>query len=193
MFAREGYNGTALASIADAVDLTLPGLLHHFPSKEDLFVAVLDERDRRANEEFDSTVEHGSPTYFGSLEALVERNVAQREMVKLFTVLVGYAAVSEDNPGHAHFVERYAETLERICVELELLRKNGALRSDLDVETAARLIIAVMDGLQVQWLLDPSVDMQAAFHALTELLLPEPTKTRARANARIKRSPRAGK
>ncbi len=29
---------------------------------------------------------------------------------------------------------------------------------------AARLIVAVMDGLQIQWLLDPSLEMETAYN-----------------------------
>ena len=41
LFANRGYRDASLASVAEAADLTLPGLLHHFPSKSDLLFAVL--------------------------------------------------------------------------------------------------------------------------------------------------------
>ena len=46
LFARQGYRGASLASIASAAGLTQPGLLHHFPSKEELLLGLLDWRDR---------------------------------------------------------------------------------------------------------------------------------------------------
>lgn len=43
LFAAQGFEGTALQEIADAVGVTKPAVLHHFPSKEHVRGAVLDE------------------------------------------------------------------------------------------------------------------------------------------------------
>ncbi|MGW0523215.1 TetR/AcrR family transcriptional regulator [Crossiella sp. NPDC003009] len=40
LFAQHGFAHTSLKSVADAVGLSKAGLLHHFPSKEALFVAA---------------------------------------------------------------------------------------------------------------------------------------------------------
>jgi len=42
VFHRRGYHGATMADIAAEVDLTAGSLYHHFPSKEDLLIAVLD-------------------------------------------------------------------------------------------------------------------------------------------------------
>ena len=42
LFAAQGFEGTALQEIADAVGVTKPAVLHHFPSKEHIRQAVLD-------------------------------------------------------------------------------------------------------------------------------------------------------
>src|SRR6516225_3600253 len=41
LFAARGFEGTALQDIADAVGVTKPAVLHHFPSKEHVRQAVL--------------------------------------------------------------------------------------------------------------------------------------------------------
>src|SRR5579883_963714 len=43
LFAAHGFEGTALQDIADAVGVTKPAVLHHFPSKEHVRQAVLEE------------------------------------------------------------------------------------------------------------------------------------------------------
>jgi AcrR family transcriptional regulator len=42
VFHRKGYHGATMADIAAEVDLTAGSLYHHFPSKQDLLMAVLD-------------------------------------------------------------------------------------------------------------------------------------------------------
>jgi hypothetical protein len=51
-----------------------------------------------------------------------------------------------------HFVE-----------QLTIAQDAGQISVEADLTRAAQLLIAVLDGLQVQWLLDDRVDMVAAF------------------------------
>src|SRR6202023_813734 len=43
MFADKGYLGTNLRDIADALGMSRPGLYYHFPSKEKLLEAIIEE------------------------------------------------------------------------------------------------------------------------------------------------------
>jgi AcrR family transcriptional regulator len=166
-FSRNGYRGASMAAIADAVDLTLPGLLHHFPSKEDLLVAVLEERDRRGkaavDQEFDGPV-------LASLASLARRNTRSEALVKLFTVLVGEAAVSDVHPAHTHFAERYRKVVADVRNDLTADQQAGSFPADSDCELAARIMLAAMDGLQIQWLFDETFDMAGAVRALADVL-----------------------
>jgi AcrR family transcriptional regulator len=50
LFARHGFDHTSLKDLADAVELSKPGLLHHFPSKEALFDAAMAMGRRQGQE-----------------------------------------------------------------------------------------------------------------------------------------------
>jgi hypothetical protein len=90
--------------------------------------------------------------------------------VQLFTVLVG-EAVATEHPAHEFFAERYDHLREGTTRALRQAQHTGALRSDVDMEAVAALVIAVMDGLQVQWLLHRQLDMTETFRRFVEILL----------------------
>src|SRR5260221_14699305 len=50
VFAERGYRAGALGDISEKMGLSPAGILYHFGSKEDLLLAVIAERDRRAGE-----------------------------------------------------------------------------------------------------------------------------------------------
>jgi AcrR family transcriptional regulator len=171
VFARDGYRGAALATVADAADLTQPGLLHHFPSKERLLTAVLAERDEEDTGRLREAWSRNGHDTLTALHDLVAHNATQRDLVQLFTVLVG-EGVSAGHPAHPYFVDRYERVREATRSRLAASQADGAFRSDLDPEAVATLLIAVMDGLQIQWLLNDRIDMVAAFDLFVAVLSP---------------------
>ena len=59
-----------------------------------------------------------------------------------------------------------------ILTALETADANGQLRPDVDLRSAARTMIALMDGLQVQWLLHrEDVDMASDLRRYVQSLL----------------------
>jgi AcrR family transcriptional regulator len=169
LFVQNGYRGAPLAAVADAARLTQPGLLHHFPSKEHLLMAVLEERDSESRAAMREALQEGGDAALHALEALVEHNAGTPDLVQLFTVLVG-EAVAGDHPAHEFFVERYEHIRQRIADAVRHGQESGAFRPDADAETIATLVIAMMDGLQIQWLLNRQLDMTAAFRRFAAIL-----------------------
>ena len=167
LFARHGYRGTSLAAVATAVGLTEAGLLHHFPSKAELLLAVLEERDRRDADDIETRFDRDGLGLFVSLESLVDHNAGSPELVRLFTILVAEAAAFDTHPARAHFAERYRTITARVRGHLERGMAAGEIAEDVDCELVARLLLAMMDGLQVQWLLDPDFDMPTAFRVFS--------------------------
>ncbi|MFE0700585.1 substrate-binding domain-containing protein [Streptomyces sp. NPDC058872] len=157
-FARGGHRGASIREISELVGMSAPGLLHHFGSKEALLIEVLRHRD-----ELDLGA--GYPGGRSGLEALLwlvermRRNEDRKGLVELYCVLSAEAA-SPDHPAHAYFVQRYEWLRDYTALAYEALDERGALRPGVRPASAARSTIAVMDGLQVQWLLNPAaVDM----------------------------------
>jgi len=158
VFAKDGYRGGSLRDVAMNVGMSEAGLLHHFPSKTALLAGVLDLRDQRSLEMVPLDSDRAHDTLRG-LVALARYNASVPGVVELYCTLSA-EATSADHPAHAYFVERYASTIEKITHAFALCAKLGTLRGGVRPDGAARATVALMDGLQVQWLLDrDSVDM----------------------------------
>ncbi|MEV0647444.1 TetR/AcrR family transcriptional regulator [Phytomonospora sp. NPDC050363] len=164
LFAERGYRGASLATIAERVGLTQQGLLHYFPSKDRLLAEVLRLRDER-----DMAALGSANPDLDALARIVELNEKRRGMVQSYTVLSA-DSVTEGHPAREFFTERY----ERLRGELTAVVRaelGEDLRAGLTPETAAALLIAVMDGMQLQWLLsDERVEMAGAFRGMLALL-----------------------
>ncbi|MPV49209.1 MULTISPECIES: TetR/AcrR family transcriptional regulator [unclassified Pseudactinotalea] len=170
VFAARGYHGGSLQEVADRVGMSQTSLLHHFPTKRHLLVAVLDRRDEIDGERLPEEEAHDFPS------ALVRRariNEATPSLIELYSVLCG-EAMTEGHPARDYFTARFAGLRTAYADQLRELRDQGRLRSGTDPERAAATIIAMWDGLQDQWLLDPAIDMAGCLaDYLALIILPE--------------------
>ena len=176
-FSADGYRGASMVQIAAACGVSRAGLLHHFPSKELLLAAVLTERDRINGELFFAGMAAPGADgldYFRRLLRVIEHNASQREIVSLFATLSTEAA-DPAHPAHAYFANRYRWLRADIADALAELAGRGLLRDQIDIVGAATDLVALIDGLQIQWLLDAeSVDIPARVRTRLEELLISP-------------------
>ncbi|MDT0490666.1 TetR/AcrR family transcriptional regulator [Streptomyces sp. NPDC012600] len=170
VIAERGYRGATLGAVAERVGLTQQGLLHYFPTKEALLVAVLEDRDR-----WDTGGGRGGAGgedgawRLELLGSLVEYNAMRPGIVQTFSALLG-ESVTEEHPAREFFTHRYTQVRAAMAATLRA-EYGDALPGGLSPERAAVLLVAVMDGLQYQWLLDPeAVDMPEAFGDFLGLL-----------------------
>jgi AcrR family transcriptional regulator len=169
VFSRTGFRGGSLREIAKRVGVTPAGLLHHFADKEELFAEVLHQRDAKVRAAAGDPAEHA---LLEQATRVVAHNQTSRGLTSLYAI-VSAEATDPEHPSHADFAARYRY---RASEAQDILRRGqlaGEVRSDIDPAHAARLISAVMDGIQLQWLLDDSVDMVELFQEfVSHYLLP---------------------
>ncbi len=163
VFAESGYRAASVREIAARCELTHPALLYHFPTKAALLMAVLERRDAIGAPEGGLEALRGAEV-LAHLVDTARRNADTPGMVELFSTLA-VEATSRSHPAHAYVVARYASLLSTVARAYTQCAEDGLLPPDVDPHAAARRLVAVMDGLQVQWLLDPSVDMAAGVAA----------------------------
>ena len=169
LFARSGYRNATILEIAQNAGISRTGLLHHFASKEALLEAVLMKRDADDEASFGVT-----PDPLQGLQRLVrlaQHNADVRHIVSLFAVLSAEAG-DPLHPAHDYFVKRYADAFASFRLSLQQALDAGILAPGLDLEHEARTLIALMDGLQIQWLITPgTVDMARELETEIQKLL----------------------
>ena len=165
LFADHGYRGTSMVAVADAAGLSQTGLLHHFPSKELLLAGVLQRRDEQDMAAVGPGTEAHGWEVFDRLVALVEHNTHREPFVRLFTAMAG-EAIDVDHPGHSWLRGHHGQATDMVVTGLRQAQADGTCDPDAPVDHIARVTVAVMDGLQIQWLMDPEgVDMAGDFAA----------------------------
>ena len=137
LFSTRGYVATSLADIARASDISKAGLLHHYSSKDQLLAAVLEERDRRTLSRL--------PGGDASAEAALD---AGAEMVTAMSA----AVIDADHQAHPWFREHLLGAISYLVDALERGKAMGEVRPGAPSEKIARKLVALSDGLQVQWL-----------------------------------------
>lgn len=153
LLARNGWRSTTLEQIARGAGISPAGLLHHFESKEQLLQAVLDDRDAYDDEHAD---------VFGDVPEQVAR-VAERfeqasDMVGMFTILL-VENLHQETPVHNRILARYRSALDLISESIRRGQREGRYRQDLDPSVNAREILAFIHGLEMTWLLDPTMPL----------------------------------
>lgn len=194
VFAQRGGSRTSLRAIAQEVGVTHAALTHYFGSLDELLVAVYRESAQRLEEAAASRDNDGGADPRGGADpaddagracdadALISPAEAMRisaaenreipGMVQLYSTLVASALDGAHPAAQAFATDRFARLRDELAARVRALQASGSLRADLDPALVAALVIAASDGLQTQWLLDASVDHEAALALLDRLLAP---------------------
>lgn len=168
VFRERGADGTSLRRIAEAIGVSHAALLHYFDSREQLLVAVYAhaEAQRAAVGALDKPP---------GVERMVDAAIANVEvpgLVQLYSTLVAAALESSSEDSREYFSTRFERLRAELTTSFRTQQESGAIRDDVPAEHLAALVIAASDGLQIQWLLEPSVDLEETLRSIARLLLP---------------------
>ncbi|OLR92328.1 hypothetical protein BJP25_23440 [Actinokineospora bangkokensis] len=171
VFSAKGFRNGSLSDIAERVGITHQGVLHHFGTKEQLLVEVLRDRDTTGRAALADASNPRGARFLHHVLNTVTTNTRRTGIVQAYTVLSA-ESVTEGHPAQPWFRTRFttlrqdlAEALGEACDAAEPVARE-------ELERGAAVLVAVMDGLQVQWLLDPgAIDMTAAVRMTIDALL----------------------
>ena len=173
LFATDGFRGTGVTALAKRVEMTAPGLLYYFGTKERLLAEVVAERDR-------ATPDHeGLDLRFSDLRWVGHHNEKQAQLTRLYIVL-GAESFDDDAPLHEFFVTRHRDTRAFVRDLLGAEAAAGNLRDGVDIDQIAQEVVALLVGLETQWLTDPDAvaygpAVERAIDRLAAEILIDPT------------------
>ena len=198
LFGEHGYAGTSLADIANAADISKAGLLHHFSSKDELFTKVLERRDREdalsilvESPAVDDDATEVPVDTVGNLDTLevagvadldgnpwalleryielLERNVAHRDLTAIYTA-TAVSVLDAEHPAHRWMANHLNGAVERFESSFEAGKTAGLVDPQMPSRLVARSLVALIDGLQLQWLCSTTPGTAAAEALSTDLV-----------------------
>ena len=167
VFAQHGYAGGSIRAIAEKAGVSHATLIQHFGSKEGLLTAVLEDWDRRTVEE--GLADVSGLDYFRRLPEVMAAHQYNRGLLELFTTLAAEAS-SPTHPAHAFIAQRYAGNLATLAGHLREAARRGDIAplTDAQIQIEVQLVTATLDGIGLQWLLDPTTDVVASVAAYVD-------------------------
>ena len=174
LFAEQGYDGTSVQQIADAVGIRKPSLLYHFKSKDELRENVIAEMLAHWNAVLPGLLLKASTEerFDATMEALTEFFIEDPDRARLFL----RETLDRPQSMQAMLREFVKPWLELLGAQLERAKEQGLVQRDVDPHAYAVEVItmavagtAVIDTLQVILPADPARGGTRERHA-TELI-----------------------
>ncbi|WP_198652813.1 TetR/AcrR family transcriptional regulator [Actinocorallia populi] len=150
MVAERGYRGTSLDAIAREVGLTRQGVLHYFPGKKHLLAEILRRREDLNREHL--LAGHAHEDWPAQMARVVDHDHRRPGLARAYSVLMA-ESVTSGHPAQEYFRDHYAAARERMVAAFTD-RWGERLPSGLTPRAAAVALLALLDGMQQQWLLD---------------------------------------
>ena len=157
VFARNGYHGASLDEVAAAAGFTKGAVYSNFKSKEDLFLALIDDRIERQTAAFSTELD--TPAVPGDeqlprIQDLIARNF-DRDMGALHFEFMAYAARNPETRAKLAVTAR-RERDAAIRLVTEEHERLGTVPA-YPIPVLAQMMLALFDGLANLWFLDPEL------------------------------------
>ncbi|WP_340383165.1 TetR/AcrR family transcriptional regulator [Streptomyces sp. SS7] len=153
VFSARGFRAGSLNDIAEASGLTRAGLLHYYPNKQAVLLALMEQRDTKLH-----VLQPGTDRtllqLLEDMEELTAHVLENRAMVQLAHILTAEAS-GEEHPAKEWVAQRYSALRAVMADAVRRSLVAGELRADTDPEAFAALVLAVAEGAENQWLLSP--------------------------------------
>lgn len=173
LFSKNGYDATSVAEICAMANVSKGAFYHHYPSKQDLFLALMRTWLSDVDGLFQSAGEETStiPEIIENLAAISGGIFDALEGG--FPILLEFWTQANRQPAvWRRAVEPYQQFLEFFTELVQTGIEAGSFKKDLDPKVAARVLTSVAMGLLLQATFEPQgTDWQEVTRSGIGLLL----------------------
>ncbi len=155
LFAQRGLQQASIDELAEEAGYTKGAFYANFKNKEELFLAMLDERFAQKIEDIERVIAGEGTEAEKALEAgdhFTEMLRADPEWQRLFLEFTAYAARDEDF--RQELVTRYRWMQERVAAALQARADEVGLQSSVPPDRVAMMTCAIVNGFAVDKLLE---------------------------------------
>ncbi|WP_254359476.1 TetR/AcrR family transcriptional regulator [Microbacterium hominis] len=163
--AEHGYERASLRDIAARADVTHAALLRHFASKDDLLLAALAQRDID-DEEFARHIMESRVPAERVLSGVLADEFAHPERQRNWLAIT-VAATNPEHPAHDFFVARRARMRAHFSSGRFGTAEDG---EELTADEKVTMLMAMIDGLRIQALMDPEQDVLPLLEVFMRLI-----------------------
>jgi AcrR family transcriptional regulator len=161
-FARSGYDGTSMNDVAAAAKVSKGSVYDYFKSKEDLFYGVFAWLQQQLMQSLLAemgTSASAQERIVRSVDAAVAGLVQHISLYPVSLEVWAAAARTQTRDRFAHAMQQTYTDYRREIVELvRSAQSAGELKANVDAESLAMVLVGAVDGLMLQYWLDPSID-----------------------------------
>lgn len=148
LIARVGYNGFSYADLAQQFGISKPSIHHHFPTKVDLAVAVVEQARRGIRTQI-AALDHGSPVAMEQLQGYTgywERCIKDQTAPFCLAAILAAELPSLPAPLVASVRGHFVDLTEWLSRVLALGVKQGTMRLEAPIEIEAERFMASVYG-----------------------------------------------
>ena len=154
-FALHGFNATGVAEICSTASVSKGAFYHHFPSKQAVFLALLQDWLQNIDNQLEASRQRGSliPQVLQSMSELMSTVFAQaRGHLPMF--LEFWAQANRDVQVWQTLIDPYRRYQDYFSILIQQGISEGSFKP-VDPDLAARMLVSIALGLLLQSLLDP--------------------------------------
>ncbi len=168
VFEASGYAATTMDAVAEEAGVSKGSIYNYFPSKHELFQQIF--TDAMTSAQAESMNLMSKPiSVTATLEKLLDYWFSRLSFHKRIgrLVLEFWATAAREQQGQLAltFAKTYAQWRERLAGILAQGIEAGEFRPELQTSVAASLIMAILDGIEVQTILDVGIRVDEEFLA----------------------------
>lgn len=174
-FSRSGFHSASMQEICAEAQMSPGSLYRYFPSKEAIIAGIAEQDRADVAEKFKAIAE--APNFFEALGAAARHYIVE-ETTEEICLAAEIKAESRRNPEIAKIyasIER--EVKNGLLNVLRTAVERGDVPKTLDLEIAATMLMALVDGLYWRRAVDPEFNAETVLPTLlsvTRFLLTEP-------------------